>query len=100
MLTPKDYQFLNNPMHEDYDKIQYLLCCLPRKADGWFKKFLQCLRQSSASTGHGDIAESLSKKLRELDIQNPDSTALVSSPIPVSSICENDREVNYHAVHT
>ena len=90
LLTQKDQQFLNNKTHEDYDKIQYLLCCLPRKANGWFKKFLDCLHLTSASTGHGDIADSLSEKLRMLETQNGDDTALVSKPIQVSSMHDED----------
>ena len=94
MLTQKDHQFLINQAHEDYDKIQYLLYSLPRKADGWFKKFLDCLHLTSASTGHGDIADSLSEELKVHEIQNGDNTALASKPIQVSSVHNEDgREV-------
>ena len=94
LLTHKDHQFLINKTHEDYDKIQYLLYWLPRKANGWFKKFLDCLHLTSAGTGHGDIADSLSEKLRMLETQNGDNTALVSKPIQVSSMHDEDiREV-------
>ena len=94
LLTQKDYEFLINKTHEDYDKIQYLLYWLPRKANGWFKKFLDCLRLTSASTGHGYIADSLSEKLRVLETQNGDDTTLTSEQIQVSSVCDEDgREV-------
>lgn len=93
LLTTKDHQLLINPAHEDYDKIQYLLCCLPRKVDGWFTKFWQCLHQSSADTGHGDIANSLLQKLRELEMKDAEDTAAVSTPIQVTSICEDENEV-------
>ena len=55
LLTQKDLQFLINPVREDIDKIHYLIYCLPRKANGWFDKFLDCLDNSSACTGHADI---------------------------------------------
>lgn len=85
-----------NQKHEDDDKIQYLLYHLPRKARGWFDKFLECLHNSSACTGHEDIAKSLSDKLEgiEVGIQNDGHTASVSTPIPVSSDCEDDKEVH------
>ena len=88
LLTTKDYQFLINQAHEDYDKILYILHWLPRKADGWFNKFLDCLRNTSASTGHGNIADSLSEKL---ETHNGDSAALVSDSNQVSSV--HDKEV-------
>ena len=93
LLTNKDRQFLINPVHEDYDKILYLLHCLPRKVDGWFDNFLWCLRQSSSNTGHGDIIISLTEKLGELEDQNADITALVSKPIPVSAEHVDDKQV-------
>ena len=96
LLTPKDRQFLMNQMHEDYDKIIYLLHCLPRKANGWFDKVMQCLKQSSSNTGHGDIHDSLSVKLKDLEDQSrsEDITALVSNPIPVFLKHVDDKEVS------
>ena len=93
LLTKKDHQFLINPMHEDYDKVLYLLYCLPRKGNEWFDKFLWCLDQSSSNTGHGDIISSLREKLKELEDQNADIIPLVSNPIPVSSEHVDDTEV-------
>ena len=84
LLTQKDQQFLINPMHEDYDKIMYLLYWLPRKADGWFDKFIRSLGRTSANTGHGNIADSLLHKLKELENQNADDAAFMSSPIQIS----------------
>ena len=88
LLTTKDYKFLINPAHEDYDKILYILHWLPRKADGWFNKFLDCLRNTSAYTGHGIIADFLSEKLKT---QNGDSAPSVSHLIQLSSV--HDKEV-------
>lgn len=96
LLTEKDCQFLINPMHEDYDKVLYLLHCLPRKGKEWFDKFLWCLDQSSSNTGHGDIIHSLKGKLWELEDQNADITALVSDPIQASSEHIDDKEVRTH----
>ena len=93
LLTQKDHQFLINPVHEDYDKIQHLLLWLPRKGDGWFTEFLECLDESSTNTGHGDIASSLSQKLRQLEMKDIDNTACVSIPVKVTSICEDKKEV-------
>ena len=96
LLTQKDRQFLTNPMHEDYDKVLYLLHCLPRKGNEWFDKFLWSLDQSSSNTGHGDIISSLREKLKELEDQNADITALVSNPIQVSSEHVDDTEVRMY----
>ena len=97
LLTQKDRQFLINPMHEDYDKVLYLLHCLPRKENEWFDKFLWCLDQSSINTGHGDIISSLREKLKELEDQNAEITALVSNPIQVSSEHVDDTEVRMYS---
>ena len=96
LLTQKDRQFLINQAHEDYDKIIYLLHCLPRKANGWFDKFILCLKRSSSSTGHGDIYDSLSVMLKDLEdqSQSEDITALVSNPIPVFLKHVDDKEVS------
>ena len=94
LLTIKDRQFLINPMHEDYDKIIYLLYWLPRKANGWFEKFMQCLKRSSSSTGHGDIHDALSLTLKDIKDQNADMTALVSNPIPIFPKHVDDQEVS------
>jgi len=65
LLTRKDQQFLLNPMRTDDDKVYYLLYNLPRKADGWFDSFLECLRDSKEGTGHKDIVDALEAKLKE-----------------------------------
>ena len=96
LLTEKDRQFLINPMHEDYDKVLYLLHCLPKKGNEWFDKFLWCLEQSSNNTGHGDIISSLKGKFKELEDQNADITALVSNPIPVSYEHVDIKEVHIY----
>ena len=95
LLTQKDQQFLINPMYEDYDKIMYLLHWLPRKADGWFDKFIQSLNRTSANTGHGNIADALLCKLKEFENQNADDSAFVFTPIPIPSTmtCEGHNEV-------
>ena len=95
LLTQKDQQLLINPMHDDYDKIMYLLHRLPRKADGWFDTFIQSLNRTSANTGHGNIADSLLRKLKEFEDQNANDSAFTSTPIPISPTmtCEGHNEV-------
>ena len=95
LLTQKDQQFVINQMYKDHDKIAYLLYWLPRKADGWYDKFIQSLHQSSANTGHGNItnnvADTLLHKLKEF---NTDESAFVSTLIPVSPTINSG--INYH----
>lgn len=93
LLTQKDFQFLNNPTHEDIDKIHYLLSRLPRKKEGWFEKFQESLLQSPVGTAHCDIANLLSQKLKELETQDVNSIASISYSIPVCSHYGEDAEV-------
>jgi len=84
LLSRKDQQFLLNPIRADDDKVYYLLYNLPRKADGWFDRFLECLRDSQEGTGHKDIADTLEAKLKEARRQSSLNIPTVP-PIPVSS---------------
>jgi len=88
LLTRKDHQFLLNKSHTDDDKVQYLLYKLPRKADGWFESFLECLHESEEGTGHKDIAKSLeAAKLQEIQDRQSDlnDESHLTVPVPVSS---------------
>ena len=70
LVTPDDRQVLMTYAKTQVEKAQYLLDILPRKSKGWFEVFLDCLRQSTNGTGHGDLAEDLEVKLQELIQQN------------------------------
>ena len=70
LVTPDDRQVLMTYARTPQDKAQYLSDILPRKSKGWFELFLECLRESSIGTGHGDLVEDLETKLQELIQQN------------------------------
>ena len=70
LLTPEDRQVLMTYAKTQVEKAQYLSDILPRKSKGWFELFLECLRESSIGTGHGDLVEDLETKLQELIQQN------------------------------
>lgn len=70
LLTDDDKQVLMTYAKTQVEKAQYLLDILPRKAKGWFEVFIECLRETSLGTGHGDVVEDLEVKLQELVQQN------------------------------
>lgn len=70
LLTNDDRQVLMTYTKTQVEKAQYLLDILPRKANGWFEKFIECLRESTDGTGHGDLVMELETKLQELVEKN------------------------------
>ena len=96
LLTRKDQQFLLNQMRTDDDKVYYLLYNLPRKADGWFDRFLECLRDSQEGTGHKDIADTLEAKLKEARHQ---SSLNIPTTVPIPVTSDTD-EVCLNSQHT
>ena len=70
LLTNDDRQVLMNYTRTQVEKVQYLLDILPRKSKGWFEQFLECLRQLSDGTGHGDLVKDLETKYQELIEKN------------------------------
>jgi len=88
LLTRKDHQFLLSKSHTDDEKVQYLLYKLPRKADGWFERFLECLHESEEGTGHKDITKKL-EAVRLQEIKDHQSGLNdenhLTVPVPVSN---------------
>jgi len=86
LLTQKDQQFLLNKYHTDHEKVQYLLCQLPRKAEGWFESFLECLRESKQGTGHMEIAKDLeaAKLQNDKELSNMKTDNHLTVPVPVT----------------
>lgn len=60
LLTDDDKEVLMNIARTLTEKIHHLVDVLPRKAFGWFDKFLECLKRSTSGTGHSDIIKVLS----------------------------------------
>ena len=70
LLTEDDKQVLMLPTRTQVEKTQYLLDVMPRKATGWFEQFIECLRESTDGTGHGDLVTELEAKVQELKDRN------------------------------
>ena len=66
LLTEDDKQVLMSNARTPREKANYIMHVLPRKADGWFDKLLQCLHDSTDGTGHGDLLKDLEEKRKEL----------------------------------
>jgi len=59
LLTKEDYETLLNPSSTNVYKVHYLLAILPRKGEGFLRKFIYCLDKTKPRTGHGDIVKVL-----------------------------------------
>jgi len=70
LLTKDDREVLMMYAKTQVEKAQYLLDILPRKANGWFEKFMECLQETTDGTGHGDLVKELETKLQELAEKN------------------------------
>ena len=66
LLTEDDKQVLMSNARTPREKANYIMHVLPRKADGWFDKLLQCLHDSTDGTGHGVLLKDLEEKRKEL----------------------------------
>lgn len=65
LLSLHDREKLMNACMTNYEKVNYLLTVLPKKDKGWFKKFLDCLFQSTEGTVHASLATRLKLKYDE-----------------------------------
>ena len=95
LLTDENSRMLRNVSISQKEKAQYLVYILPRKAEGWFGRFLDCLRQSAEGTSHADLIKELEVNLDDLVQINSSKQKLVgecAAANEVSTACSSGRE--------
>ena len=55
LLTEDDKQVLMSNARTPREKAKFIMYILPRKADGWFDKLLQCLHDSADGKKYGEL---------------------------------------------
>jgi len=84
LLTEDDKQELMNNSRTPREKAKYIMHILPRKAEGWFDKLLQCLRESADGTGHEDLLKELESKRQELRERRRNSSTPITKTLTIS----------------
>ena len=95
MLTVENRFFLSCASNSQQEKAKYLVYILPRKCNGWFVRFLDCLHQSVEGTAHADLAQRLKVQLDDLKEQNSSRQKLVGECPAASEVamaCGDGRE--------
>ena len=95
LLTDENLRMLKNISVSQQDKTQYLVYILPRKAEGWFGRFLDCLRQSTEGTSHGDLIKELEVNLddlKQINSSKQKSIGECAAANEVSTACSSGRE--------
>ena len=95
LLTEENVRMLKNVSISQKDKTQYLVYILPRKAEGWFSRFLDCLRQSTEGTSHGDLIKELEVNLddvKQMNCSRQKSVGECAAANEVSTACSSGRE--------
>ena len=95
LLTDENARMLKNISMSQKEKAQYLVYILPRKAEGWFGRFLDCLQQSAEGTSHADLLRELEVNLDDLKQINSSKQKLVgecAAANEVSTACSSGRE--------
>jgi len=96
LLTDINSLFLLNETRPDEEKACYLVAILPKKQEGWFQAFLDCLQCSTRGTGHDMVHKALISKYNELTSTNsPDTNSTMDEvtsyntykPIPSAKYC-------------
>ena len=82
------------PGNTNGQKTQYLLDIIPRKEKGWFKLFIECLRESSDGTGHRDLVKELETKFQELREQSVTENKKRDKKLSKQSSAESQRPVD------
>lgn len=77
MLTVENRIFLTCRSKSQQEKAEYLVYILPRKCQGWFVRFLDCLNLSTEGTAHADLAQKLKVHLEDLREINTSKQKLV-----------------------
>ena len=95
LLTDENIRTLTSMSKSQREKAQYLVYILPRKAEGWFGKFLDCLQQSAEGTGHADLVRELEVNLDDLKQISSSKQNLVGESAAaneVSTACSSGQE--------
>ena len=67
LLTPNENSFLQNPSKTKDEKVDKIKDLLPTKGEGWWDKFIQCLKDTAQlETGHSTLLECLEDALVKL----------------------------------
>jgi len=103
LLTDENVRTLRNISISQKDKAQYLVYILPRKAEGWFGRFLDCLRQSSEGTSHADLIQELEVNLddlKQINSSKQHSIGECAAANEVSTACSSGREEVRNGIQT
>ena len=95
MLTVENKDFLTGTSKSQQEKAEYLVYILPRKCNGWFDRFLDCLELSVEGTAHADLVQKLKVQLDDLKGINASKQKLVgecSAANEVAMACSDGRE--------
>ena len=95
MLTVDNKYFLSCASNSQQEKAEYLVYILPRKCNGWFARFLDCLQQSVEGTAHADLAQRLKVQLDDIKELNSSRQKLVGecpAATEVAMACGDGRE--------
>ena len=95
MLTVENKFFLTCESKSQQEKGEYLVYILPRKCNGWFLRFLDCLHQSVEGTAHADLAQRLKVQLDDLQELSSSKQKLVGECPAASEVamaCGDGRE--------
>ena len=95
LLTSKNAWMLANVSKSQKEKTQYLVYILPRKAEGWFNRFLDCLQQSAEGTAHADLIKELELNLddlKQINSSKQKSVGECAAANEVSTACSSGRE--------
>lgn len=95
LLTDENVRMLKNVSKSQKEKAQYLVYILPRKAEGWFGRFLDCLHRSAEGTSHADLIKELEVNLddlKQINSSKQKSIGECSAANEVSTACSSGRE--------
>ena len=104
LLTDENIRMLRSVSTSQKEKAQYLVYILPRKAEGWFGRFLHCLHQSAKGTSHTDLIKELEVNLddlKQINSSKQKSVGECAAANEVSTACTSGREEvrNFICVH-
>ena len=68
LLTPNENSFLQNPSKTKDEKVDKIKDLLPTKGEGWWDKFIKCLKETTQGTGHSTLIKCLKDALEKGNI--------------------------------
>lgn len=95
LLTYENSRMLASVSKSQKEKTQYLVYILPRKAEGWFGRFVDCLRQSAEGTAHADLIKELELNLddlKQINSSKQKSVGECAAANEVSTACSSGHE--------